>query len=155
MRRVPPYAFCTAASKMRCEARQMSGPVPSPSMKGRIGVAGACRRPPGVRLPTPPRRPERRQRSPRWEAPESPFTCDRTVALRGVGHGPGDGTAPAGRPKAGLLLIEAGEPHEISNEGGDPSGGHQHLRTAGVLKHLRERRTGFASVLSEAAPAME
>ena len=65
-----------------------------------------------------------------------------TVRGRRVGLKPGS-----------LLLIEAGEPHEISNEGGDPSGGHQHLRPAGVLKHLRERRTGFASVLSEVAPA--
>src|SRR3972149_2561146 len=55
MRRVPPYAFCTAASKMRCEARQMSGPVPSPSMKGRIGVAGTCRRPSAMRIASPSR----------------------------------------------------------------------------------------------------
>src|SRR6267378_6524160 len=42
----PPYAFSTAASKTRCEARQMSGPVPSPSMNGRIGWSGTLRRPP-------------------------------------------------------------------------------------------------------------
>ena len=29
--RSPPYAFSMAASKTRTEARQMSGPVPSPS----------------------------------------------------------------------------------------------------------------------------
>ena len=39
MRRLPPYARSTAASNTCCEARQMSGPVPSPSMKGMIGVA--------------------------------------------------------------------------------------------------------------------
>ena len=31
-RRLPPYAFSTAASNTRTLARQMSGPVPSPSM---------------------------------------------------------------------------------------------------------------------------
>src|SRR3990170_7892857 len=40
---------------MRCEARQMSGPVPSPSMKGRIGVAGTCRRPSAMRIASPSR----------------------------------------------------------------------------------------------------
>src|SRR5882724_3826900 len=40
IRRVPPYAFSTAASKTRCEARQISRPVPSPSMKGIIGLFG-------------------------------------------------------------------------------------------------------------------
>jgi hypothetical protein len=39
----PPYAFFTAASSTRCDARQMSGPVPSPSMKGMIGSFGTCR----------------------------------------------------------------------------------------------------------------
>ena len=38
--RSPPYAFCTAASKTRTEARQMSGPVPSPSMNGMTGSSG-------------------------------------------------------------------------------------------------------------------
>ena len=37
-----PYDFSTAASNTRCAARQMSGPVPSPSMKGMIGVEGTC-----------------------------------------------------------------------------------------------------------------
>src|SRR6185312_5362043 len=38
--RRPPYAFCTAASMTRTLARQMSGPVPSPSMKGMMGFSG-------------------------------------------------------------------------------------------------------------------
>src|SRR5688572_3253660 len=37
---LPPYAFSTAASKTRTLARQMSRPVPSPSMKGTIGLSG-------------------------------------------------------------------------------------------------------------------
>ena len=45
MRRLPAYARSTAASNTRTEARQMSGPVPSPSMKGMIGVAGTWSRP--------------------------------------------------------------------------------------------------------------
>ena len=36
----PPNAFCTAASSTRTLAAQMSGPVPSPSMKGMIGSFG-------------------------------------------------------------------------------------------------------------------
>jgi hypothetical protein len=40
MRRLPPYARSTAASNTGCEAAQMSGPVPSPSMKGRMGWSG-------------------------------------------------------------------------------------------------------------------
>jgi len=39
-RRVPPDAFATAASNTRRDARQMSRPVPSPSMKGMIGSLG-------------------------------------------------------------------------------------------------------------------
>src|SRR5262245_56172949 len=42
MRRFPPYACSTAASRTRTEARQMSGPVPSPSMKGTMGCSGTC-----------------------------------------------------------------------------------------------------------------
>src|SRR5438046_831513 len=41
----PPYALFTAASNTRTEAHQMSGPVPSPSMKGMIGSSGTDRRP--------------------------------------------------------------------------------------------------------------
>ena len=37
---LPPYAFSTAASITRTLARQMSGPVPSPSMNGMIGSSG-------------------------------------------------------------------------------------------------------------------
>src|SRR5438552_17680805 len=37
---LPPYAFATAASITRTLARQMSGPVPSPSMNGMIGLSG-------------------------------------------------------------------------------------------------------------------
>src|SRR6185503_16900760 len=43
--RLPPYAFATAASSTRTDARQMSGPVPSPSIKGIIGLSGTTRRP--------------------------------------------------------------------------------------------------------------
>ena len=43
--RFPPYALFTAASNTRTEARQMSGPVPSPSMNGRIGWSGTTSRP--------------------------------------------------------------------------------------------------------------
>jgi hypothetical protein len=38
--RLPPYPFSTAASRTRWLARQMSRPVPSPSMKGMIGRSG-------------------------------------------------------------------------------------------------------------------
>src|SRR5690349_11418323 len=44
MRRLGPYAISTAASSTGCEARQMSGPVPSPSMKGMTGSSGTERR---------------------------------------------------------------------------------------------------------------
>src|SRR5882757_1711748 len=37
---LPLDAFWTAASKTRTEARQMSGPVPSPSMNGMMGWSG-------------------------------------------------------------------------------------------------------------------
>src|SRR6516225_12133822 len=39
-RRLPPYAFSTAASNTRTDAFQMSRPVPSPSMKGIMGLSG-------------------------------------------------------------------------------------------------------------------
>ena len=42
---LPPNAFSTAASKTRTLARQMSGPVPSPSMNGMIGSSGTTSRP--------------------------------------------------------------------------------------------------------------
>ena len=42
---LPPKAFLTAASNTRTLARQMSGPVPSPSMKGMIGLSGTTSRP--------------------------------------------------------------------------------------------------------------
>jgi hypothetical protein len=45
MRRFPWYALLTASSSTRTDARQMSGPVPSPSMKGMIGSSGTTRRP--------------------------------------------------------------------------------------------------------------
>src|ERR1700691_1364749 len=37
---LPPYAFSAAASKTRCDAFQMSRPVPSPSMNGMMGWSG-------------------------------------------------------------------------------------------------------------------
>ncbi len=40
MRRFVPYALRTAPSKTICAARQISGPVPSPSMNGMTGSAG-------------------------------------------------------------------------------------------------------------------
>ena len=39
-RRLPLYAISTAASNTRTDAFQMSRPVPSPSMKGIIGLSG-------------------------------------------------------------------------------------------------------------------
>src|SRR5580698_5872087 len=43
---LPPYARSTAASKTRREAFQMSRPVPSPSMKGMMGLSGIWNAPP-------------------------------------------------------------------------------------------------------------
>ena len=42
---VPPYAFATAASNTFTEAAQISGPVPSPSIKGIIGLLGTIKLP--------------------------------------------------------------------------------------------------------------
>src|SRR4051812_29135116 len=42
---LPPNSFATAASRTRTLARQMSGPVPSPSMNGMIGWLGTSRVP--------------------------------------------------------------------------------------------------------------
>ncbi len=41
----PPNAFATAASNTRTLARQMSGPVPSPSMNGKMGWSGTLSTP--------------------------------------------------------------------------------------------------------------
>src|SRR5688572_25666795 len=60
MLRLPPEACLTAASKTRTEARQMSGPVPSPSMNGMMGWSGTIQCPSrnSIRAPAaPPRRP--------------------------------------------------------------------------------------------------
>ena len=46
-------AFATAASNTRTLARQMSGPVPSPSMNGTIGSSGTMRRPSCVVIAVP------------------------------------------------------------------------------------------------------
>ena len=43
---LPPYALATAASNTRTLAFQMSGPVPSPSMKGTMGASGTTSSPP-------------------------------------------------------------------------------------------------------------
>src|SRR5207237_970596 len=43
--RFPPDTFRTVASNTRRAARQMSGPVPSPSMKGMMGWLGTTQRP--------------------------------------------------------------------------------------------------------------
>src|SRR5713101_2979092 len=43
--RLPPDTFRTVASNTRRAARQMSGPVPSPSMKGMMGWVGTTQRP--------------------------------------------------------------------------------------------------------------
>ena len=45
IRRFPRRLWLTAPSNTRWEARQMSGPVPSPSMKGMTGRGGTSRRP--------------------------------------------------------------------------------------------------------------
>src|SRR5580704_6689734 len=45
MRRRSPYAARTAPSKATRAARQMSGPVPSPSINGMTGASGTCSRP--------------------------------------------------------------------------------------------------------------
>src|SRR5688500_10621420 len=45
IRRFPSSARSTAASKTRTDARQISGPVPSPSTKGTIGLSGTFRLP--------------------------------------------------------------------------------------------------------------
>src|SRR5262249_4937011 len=49
----PPKAFCTAASNTAWLARQMSGPVPSPSMNGMMGRSGTWSRPPALRIGSP------------------------------------------------------------------------------------------------------
>ena len=41
----PPYAFSTAASSTFCAAAHISGPIPSPSIKGMIGLSGTCNLP--------------------------------------------------------------------------------------------------------------
>src|SRR5256885_6903002 len=43
--RLPPDTLRTVASNTRWAARQMSGPVPSPSMKGMMGRSGTTQRP--------------------------------------------------------------------------------------------------------------
>src|SRR5471030_425026 len=42
---LPPDDLATAASMTRTEARQMSAPVPSPSMNGTMGRSGTCNLP--------------------------------------------------------------------------------------------------------------
>src|SRR5580658_5617123 len=54
MRFLPPYALATAASITRTLARQMSAPVPSPSMNGMIGLSGTCRMPLATAIFAPP-----------------------------------------------------------------------------------------------------
>ena len=49
----PPYAFSTAASSTRTLARQISGPVPSPSMNGMIGLSGTTSSPPRREMAVP------------------------------------------------------------------------------------------------------
>src|SRR6267378_180566 len=58
--RLPPDVLATAASKTLADARQMSGPVPSPSMNGMMGWSGTIQWPSrySILAPTaPPRRP--------------------------------------------------------------------------------------------------
>src|SRR5262249_50388840 len=52
--RLPPYAFSTAASNTRTEARQISRPVPSPSTNGRIGLSGTWSFPSRIEIFAPP-----------------------------------------------------------------------------------------------------
>ncbi len=51
--RLPPYAAFTALSSTSFEARQMSGPMPSPSMKGMIGCEGTVSFPPVIVIDSP------------------------------------------------------------------------------------------------------
>jgi hypothetical protein len=53
MLRRPPYATLTALSKTSWDARQMSGPVPSPSINGIIGVAGTRSLPAAIVIASP------------------------------------------------------------------------------------------------------
>src|ERR1700691_6307575 len=53
-RRLPLYALSTAASNTRREAFQMSRPVPSPSMKGTMGLSGTSYFPPAYPTIFPP-----------------------------------------------------------------------------------------------------
>src|SRR5277367_2881435 len=52
-RRLPLYAFSTAASNTRRDAFQISRPVPSPSINGITGVSGTCNSPPLYPIPFP------------------------------------------------------------------------------------------------------
>src|SRR6266850_1348407 len=54
-RRLPPYAFPTAASITRLAAAQISGPIPSPSMNGMIGSGGTLICPPSTTIGLPSR----------------------------------------------------------------------------------------------------
>ena len=51
--RLPPYAAFTALSRTSFEARQMSGPMPSPSMNGMIGWEGTLSLPPTMVIDSP------------------------------------------------------------------------------------------------------
>src|SRR5438445_468189 len=50
----PPKALRTAASMTRCDALQMSGPVPSPSMKGITTRSGTESLPSATEITSPP-----------------------------------------------------------------------------------------------------
>src|ERR1700691_5291320 len=53
-RRLPPYAFSTAASNTRRDAFQISRPVPSPSIHGTTGLSGTSYFPPAYPIFFPP-----------------------------------------------------------------------------------------------------
>src|SRR2546426_2694372 len=99
-RRFPPDTFVSTASNTRCEARQMSGPVPSPSIYGITGRSGTTQRPSRKSMRSPiPRAPPAPRRAPPGRI--------RAEARRHEGcslHGPG-GVAPAERAHLDSTLM--------------------------------------------------
>src|SRR5688572_252316 len=84
--RFPPYAFWTAASKTRTDARQMSGPVPSPSMNGMIGWSGTFSLPLAIEMVWP------------VDIFMAPSECSRGKnAGRDYGDSPGNLKSPSAR----------------------------------------------------------
>ena len=101
-RRSPPNAFSIAASNTRTEARQMSGPVPSPSTKGMTGWLGT--------LSTP------------WSnaiaSPSDGRVAKRYVAMRKPGCGDGRPCQPAKLSGVAERSKEREVPHGGHSGGG-------------------------------------